>query len=385
MSITKLPQEILQSIVSILDTRSVGVCLLAGRCFRVACEAELFYSVILQDNPTMRRRSFITDCVFFASSRHLAPFVKELSIELKEDPSEAKLLEMVLVRVAAAGTLKYLELVVAPWMVEGMPDGLVEAAIDVMGRPQLERIELGYVYQRGRGHLDFLCKAITEQRPGIDRIDWRKVHTTILVDEEKEFSLRPWAGVLSLLTTLTIRWDFLSAPSYLTEYPILSQLRALTLQFLDHDALTLRLEARPGQLLSLLPTLAPALEALRFEIHWILNWDPEQGVVPPDSYPWITSRSVPWPNLGTAEFSESFPALERVECAHTIRCTSQCPWEVDKMQLFAGWLREWTEERMAGPLKAGILQVSAVAIDYGSDFWFDYVIREWSPRQRLYY
>ncbi|KAF7318479.1 hypothetical protein HMN09_00357100 [Mycena chlorophos] len=359
MSTTKLPQEILESIVPFLDTRSLGACLLAGRCFRIACEAELFRSVVLREDPSRRpnrytgwnaaHKAFINDCVFVASSRHLARFVEGLTIELNKDPSVAKLLEMVLVRVA--GTLKRLELVVAAWALD-IPDGLVEAVLDVMGRAQLERIELGC--QHGRGHLDFLCKAIADQRPGIDRVDWRKVHATILVDEWNEYSLRSWSALLSLLTTLTIRWDDNRYPSYLTEYPILSQLRALTLQFTGDDATTVRLDARQGQLLSLLPTLAPALETLRFEIGWTLDWDPD------------SEQGVPWPSLGPAEFSfqdrkKAFPALERCECAHTIRWWHPS-WGVEEREFFAGWLLDWTDERLAGPVKAGILDVSLVVL-----------------------
>ncbi|KAF7292142.1 Exosome component Rrp46 [Mycena indigotica] len=366
-----LPQELLETVVLYLagDNKALCACLASARAFRLACEAQLFHTVVLQKRTIGREEadSFIRGCVFFASTPYLVRFVKELHIQLSTEASEARLLETVLQRFA---TTVIRLAILSPFLHSNsqykmrVPDGLAAAVLHAITRPQLQRIDIFHVAGL-ETPMRFLPLAVDNNE--LHLVDWNIVNMSLQVDitaagqyyaNDNFYRLAP---LFSVVRQLWISWSWISV-AYCPELPPLPRLRTFHLHAEAPYYITAtsapQLDPAFARFLPFIAAHAPLVSTLRFSFDWRfkLQWKPADGL--PRGLAEITE---PWPMLGAAVFGEAFPNVRRVECSYSLS------WDgsdevggnlVQERGELQAWLRGWTAERMSGPESAGILAVT---------------------------
>ncbi|KAF7292137.1 Exosome component Rrp46 [Mycena indigotica] len=367
-----LPQELLETIVLHLagDNKALCACLGSAKAFRLACEAQLFHTVVLQKRSPSREdtQSFIRGCVLFASTPYLVRFVKELRIQLTAEASEARLLETVLqrmavhvVRLAILSPLVHIKL--PPQFHMSVPTGLASAILHAMTRPQLQRIDIDLLAGMEAG-FKFISAAV--KRNKLHLLDWNIVHVSVIINMTAASSFYASAGGLHTLAPLfgVVRHLWLTWWWMLTDYcpdlPPLPSLRTFHLHALEPyryysaDNGTISVNPSYSHFLPEIAGRAPLLNTIRLSFNWRMPWNPTAG--PPRA---LASVAEPWPMTGASVFEAVFPNVRRVECSYSLNWVrgEGSVSLVQEREAVQSWLRPWTAERMPGPANAGILSI----------------------------
>ncbi|KAF7292135.1 Exosome component Rrp46 [Mycena indigotica] len=366
-----LPPELLENIVLHLAgaNNALCACLASARVFRLACEAQLFHTVVLQKRSPSREdtQSFIRGCVLFASTPYLVRFVKELRIQLTAEASEARLLETVLQRMAVhVVRLTILSPLVhinaaPPQFHMSVPTGLASAILHAMTRPQLQRIDIDLLAGM-EASFKFLSATVKQNK--LHLLDWNIVHVSVVINMTAASSFYASAGGLHTLAPLfsVVRhlWLTRMLTSYFPELPPLPSLRTFHLHALEPyssysaDNGTISINPSYSHFLPEIAGRAPLLNTIRLSFNWRMHWNPTAG--PPRA---LASVAEPWPMMGASVFEAVFPNVKRVECSYSLNWvrgagTGSLLQEREAVQ---SWLRPWTAERMPGPANAGILSI----------------------------